>query len=345
MKTTFDYLIVGAGIVGLCSAYHLVKSGKKVCVIEQANTTYGATAHSGAGIRHYDVDPELTKHIDSSRIFYDNLTRNKGVTPSESFYVFTDLVDAEILQQASVRGFHVFTSKELSRFRPHVNWGAISFGIHDSHAGYMNSTTACALLQEECKAQGVEFRFGHKLIEFQEVAGRVDVLTGKGEVRVKALILATGYWTPRLLEDQGFSQLAIKNRTVTVHYLEQKKLPKVPFIVEHDSGFHMRATDDGGILFGFPHLNWNIDPEKLDSPSTAQLQEASERLYSYTSIRPDMTNVRTVASADSYVQEKDKWGLRLCNHVHVLAFGNGASFKYAPSITSSYIASIIGESS
>jgi sarcosine oxidase subunit beta len=51
--TTADVLIVGAGIMGVSTAYHLARMGvRRIVVLERDTVCSGSTALASGGIRH-----------------------------------------------------------------------------------------------------------------------------------------------------------------------------------------------------------------------------------------------------------------------------------------------------
>ena len=80
MTETFDAIVVGAGVIGASTAFHLAKLGQlNVCVVDRGPVCSGGTAKSCAIIRsHYSVptNTQLTvKSIEMFRQFKDWLEK------------------------------------------------------------------------------------------------------------------------------------------------------------------------------------------------------------------------------------------------------------------------------
>lgn len=59
MTNTFDAIIIGAGIHGVSTAFHLAERGLKALVIEKNTLASAATGRSSGLVRmHYDLEPE-----------------------------------------------------------------------------------------------------------------------------------------------------------------------------------------------------------------------------------------------------------------------------------------------
>jgi sarcosine oxidase, subunit beta len=68
---TADVVVVGAGVNGLSTAFHLARAGvKRVVVVEQRHLAAGATGKSGALVRmHYTNEPETRLAFESLKYF------------------------------------------------------------------------------------------------------------------------------------------------------------------------------------------------------------------------------------------------------------------------------------
>ena len=54
MSSTYDVIVIGAGIMGCSSAFQLAQRGLKVAIVEKGNVGDGSTGKSSAIIRqHY----------------------------------------------------------------------------------------------------------------------------------------------------------------------------------------------------------------------------------------------------------------------------------------------------
>ncbi|WP_369124933.1 FAD-dependent oxidoreductase, partial [Pseudomonas sp. CCI4.2] len=60
VSSGYDWLVVGAGLVGLWTALHLARRILRVCFIEQMSQVTNACTVSGAGIRFLDPDPVVS---------------------------------------------------------------------------------------------------------------------------------------------------------------------------------------------------------------------------------------------------------------------------------------------
>ena len=61
MRNGSDVIVVGAGIVGSSTAYHLAKAGVSVTLVEQTHPAGGPSGKSSALLRAFYLMPELSQ--------------------------------------------------------------------------------------------------------------------------------------------------------------------------------------------------------------------------------------------------------------------------------------------
>ena len=72
-------VIVGGGIMGCSTAYHLVSNGcKDVILLERSKLTSGTTWHSAAQVRQLRSNESLTKIVKNSVELYSSLEAETG---------------------------------------------------------------------------------------------------------------------------------------------------------------------------------------------------------------------------------------------------------------------------
>ncbi len=340
VSSHYDWIVVGAGLIGLCSALHLARRKLRVCVIEQMSRVANASTVSGAGIRFFDPDPLVSAQVVQSHDFYSELGLADDFHPCPSYYCF-GAADADcLLDNARARGQRVLSRTQLQADSPHIKWGAVDYAVEDKHAGFRDPLITWHALRAACERLGVTFRFGHQVLAFEEGVGAHQLLTQAGRHVAHGVIFATGYWTSSLLERLALP-VVVRNRTITVHRLCGHNLPHLPFVVEHDSGFHARPTAFGEILFGVPQLDWDVSPDDLPDRASAHLNKAVAHLQRYAPVPLSFSGVRTTRSADAFAPRAHEAQTTLPKRTHVFAFGEGAAFKYAPARTLAYINSIL----
>lgn len=331
MSTTcfFDAVVVGAGITGLCTTLHLARRGYSVALLEQQAEPDNATTNSGAGVRFFDPDVQIGKWVRESHDFYQSL--GAAWLPAPALYCLPGKSD-DSLETARLCGFRSRDFTGLKALYPAIEWTPSAVAIEDSNAGFRDPRQVTQLLLRECHKLSVYVGFAEPVTELQ-VDLHHQLRTPRALYSTDQLLFACGYWSPEVMQQLGLPA-HVRNRTVTTHYLD--KAPPVPFLVEHLTGFHMRPTASGGLLFGLPQLDFDISAQQLPDRAETQGGMAYQHLRRYLPVLPaDIAPLRTVRSADT-------WPLltpppTLPNNIHHLAFGQGSAFKYAPAATLAYL--------
>ena len=72
-------VIIGGGIMGCSTAYHLMKNGcRDVVLLERAKLTSGTTWHSAAQVRQLRSNESITKLVQNSVELYSTLEDETG---------------------------------------------------------------------------------------------------------------------------------------------------------------------------------------------------------------------------------------------------------------------------
>src|SRR5437773_7531631 len=106
MTQTAEVVIIGAGIMGVSTAYHLARLGAgRVVVLERDSVCSGSTALASGGIRHQYANRlgvELTTH---SIVTFERFEEEFGVDPNfrqHGYLILTATADALVVARRSV---------------------------------------------------------------------------------------------------------------------------------------------------------------------------------------------------------------------------------------------------
>lgn len=246
---TQDIIIVGAGIVGLTSAYHLKRENPdlSITIVDRSGTyAQGNTAKSAAGFRNIFTAEINYKLSNSSIEFYrhvqNDLKRDLEMKFSGYMFLFNEsvpswvpsIVDRGIAEIMDIDD--VFDS-DMIRKKPDPESAAI-LGLKDitkvlfgRNCGIIEPGLLSDFYYDELVKMGVEFSFNTdvKKVRMEPVnplnyPGEPYVwqdkeITGlettKGDLKAETYILATDVWTTQLLDPLGVdSHIRPKKRQV-----------------------------------------------------------------------------------------------------------------------------------
>lgn len=207
MAVDFDVVVVGAGILGLASAYHLLQAdrGLNLLVIDRlGGPGRGTTARSAAAYRDMFAIP-VNRHLaQGSLAFYEKL-QETGVQLDLLQIGYLWLLTAaqiarysqalEAMAGAGV-AFETLDPQELTRRLPNLQVNDIFQGILGKRCGILNPNLLAAFYAGKIARLGGNFRFNVEVTGFSlDDQGLVrGVKVGDQEILAGQTLVATGPW-------------------------------------------------------------------------------------------------------------------------------------------------------
>ncbi|MHB8069893.1 MAG: NAD(P)/FAD-dependent oxidoreductase [Desulfobaccales bacterium] len=201
-------IIVGAGILGLASAYHLLQNqpGLDLLVVERlAGPGRGDTAKSAAAFRDMFSSP-VNRHLSQAAIaFYDHLQQEShplGLKKIGYLWLATAEQMArwgkalEDMAQAGVK-FHTLETRDLTARLPELRPLDLSRGILGLNCGILDPARLIKFYEQEVLRLGGNLRYRTEVTGFsRDSRARINgIRVGPEEIRGAAVIIAAGAWT------------------------------------------------------------------------------------------------------------------------------------------------------
>lgn len=236
-----DVVIVGAGLAGASTAWHLARRGREVTVLERTTpaNAFGSSHGSARILRYAYPDQFYTDLVVRARIGWDELERESGrtlITPTGAID-HGDRRDprhlAQVLARAGVD--HELVSADEAQQR----WPQLTFtseALWHPAAGVLDADgTVDAMLSLAEQTGYATLLTDWEVQRVEAIRGGYRLHSNTGEtVDAKHLVLAVGAWLPALLADLPLSAAVTAS------------LP--PFVVRQEQAFHFpyRELDAGG---------------------------------------------------------------------------------------------------
>ncbi|MGI9364792.1 MAG: FAD-dependent oxidoreductase, partial [Rhizobiaceae bacterium] len=270
-------VVIGGGIMGCSTLYHLAKMGvSDAILLERNKLTSGTTWHSAAQVRALRHSKNLTRMIQYSVDLYSRLEEETGQNVgwiqkgSLSIATSSDRLIHVKRQQALAHAYGidaVSVSPEEAKERwPHMNDDDVLGAVWSPDDGRVSPSDVCAALVKAAKGLGA------KLFEDTGVTGILTengpikgVETLQGTIKCDAVALCTGLWSREVGAMAGAEVPAL---ACEHFYLLTKPIDGItgnlPTLSDHDSHLYIR-DDSGGLLVGcFEPMGKPIAPGVLD---------------------------------------------------------------------------------
>lgn len=209
-----DVVIVGAGVNGLSTAFHLAKAGvKKIVVVERSHLAAGASGKSGALVRmHYTNEPETKLAVESFKYFsnWREMVGGDCGLQQVGLLVFTPpeyhhhLEHNVAMQKRLGANAHVVKAEDVSQIDPHVWCGDVSHVAYEPESGYADPNATAFSFAKAAAELGVEFRLETTVTKILTDEDKVKgVETTDGSIMAPVVLVAAGAWANDLLLPLG----------------------------------------------------------------------------------------------------------------------------------------------
>ena len=209
MSETTDVLVIGGGLMGCSTAYHLAQSGVKTTLVERrAQPGQETTARSGAIIRaHYGVPALVTLALEANQRyarFEDEVGQPCGFVQS-GYSVLVDADDEANLRRAVAMhrslGVNVslISPDELKSIVPAVKTEGAALVAWEPDGGYASPPLTVAAYATQAARMGADLRFDCPVTTAERVGTGWRVTLADGTVIAAGqVILCTGNWSQPL---------------------------------------------------------------------------------------------------------------------------------------------------
>ena len=270
-------VVIGGGIMGCSTLYHLAKMGVGDAVLLERNRlTSGTTWHSAAQVRALRHSRNLTRMIQYSVDLYGQLEEETGQSVgwiqkgSLSIATTPDRLIHIKRQEALAQAYGIDAtsiSVEEARERwPLMKAEDVLGAVWSSEDGRVSPSDVCAALVKAAKGLGAKIYEKTGVTGILTDNGRIKgVETTQGTVMCDAVALCSGLWSRELGAMAGADVPAL---ACEHFYLLTKPIDGItgnmPTLSDHDSHLYIR-DDSGGLLVGcFEPMGKPIAPGILD---------------------------------------------------------------------------------
>ena len=263
MTQTAEVVIVGAGIMGVSTAYHLARLGAgRVIVLERDTVCSGSTALASGGIRHQYANRlgiELTTH---SIVTYEGFEAEFGVDPNFRQHGYLILIAAE--DELAVARRSVALQRELGvnvelldaaatrELCPYLNTDDLLGATYTPRDGYADPYLCATGIAARARELGVVIHQQHEVSAFLRDGDRLrGVVTQHGAFEAGAIVIATGAWSGVVGTLAGVDipvRPHRRHKFMTAPFPADRIPAATPFVIDPHQNFSHRREGPGLLL-------------------------------------------------------------------------------------------------
>ena len=267
-----DVVVVGGGIIGTSTAYHLAKEGcRNVVLLERDTLTSGTTWHAAGLMVTFgslsETSTEMRKY--TKELYRSILPGETGMATGFSPVGFIEVAsDRDRLEEyRRVAAFNRYCGVDVQELSPaEVRDKFPLAAVDDILAGFyvptdgkVNPVDATMALARAARQRGVRIVEGCAVQEVlsEPLRGSGDqrratgVRTARGDVRCGSVVLACGMWTRQLAQRSGAENVALQ--AMEHYYLLTEPMaevdPQWPVLEDPERCAYIRP-EGGGLMVG-----------------------------------------------------------------------------------------------
>jgi glycine/D-amino acid oxidase-like deaminating enzyme len=203
-------LIVGAGVHGLSTAWHLAQKGERVLVLDKDGVAAGASGIACGVVRNNYFQPAMSELMAACVEIWESDPgafhyHGSGYIALGPAAQEPDLV--EVFERHQRIGYdselvtgEAAVAEHMRELYPDWRAQGLTVCLHEHRGGFAFNRESMLGLAEKARAAGAEIVEGVEVTGFErDGAGAVTVVhTSAGDVAVEQVVIAVGPWIPQL---------------------------------------------------------------------------------------------------------------------------------------------------
>lgn len=260
-RTSYSVTVVGAGIIGLFTAYHLARAGAgPVLVVDRGFLSSGASGRNGGGVRQQWDTRATVRLARESVAAYRRFGVEFGynIWFRQSGYLFLAETITELTRLRSVSEVvrsegldaRILDSDAVARLVDGIAPGAVVGGAYLGSDGTLYPFPAIWGVYEAARSLGVEVLLGVDATGVTTKDGRVSGLaTSAGTVAASQVVDAAGGWSGEFARRAGLEVPNVATRH-EILALEPMRPFLDPMVVRASDGLYFSQTMRGEVVGG-----------------------------------------------------------------------------------------------
>jgi sarcosine oxidase subunit beta len=291
-KSTADVAIIGGGIMGASTAYHLARRGcSSVVILEKDLLAQASTGLSAGGIRQQFSHPANIRLSQEAVRVFERFEEEFGVDMEfrQVGYLFLAqsedvweefLTNVEVQRQYGVP-VEALSPEEIKHRWPYLNVEDLRGGTFCGEDGYADPYMAAMGFANAARRMGVRIEEQTRVTSIRIEDGQVrGVETTRGPISAPVVVDVAGPWAGEVARMAGFDLPAAPYRRQVFMTQAFEAIPKpVPMILDIEPAFYFRG-EGPGVLMGMSDpdepssFNLNVDYAFMEQVIEAAIHRA-----------------------------------------------------------------------
>ncbi|UCD78043.1 MAG: GcvT family protein, partial [Desulfobacterales bacterium] len=326
MQDSARVVIIGGGIIGCSTAYHLTKMGwQEVVILEKGELTSGSTWHAAGLVGQLRSERNITRMLQYSVSLYDRLEAETGLTTgwkmsgclhlagtSERMY---ELKKGATTARSFGLEMNLITPKEAYDLCPILSLDGIIGAAFMPTDGQADPAGITQALAKGARSRGAKI-YEHTLVTgFELDRKRVSaVKTDKGNIKCDIVVNCTGMWGYQIGEMLGVNTPVVPFQHQYLVTEEIEGLPSnLPTIRDKDNLIYYKEEVGGLVMGGYERngIPWGVDgvPNDFNSqlldPNFDHFEQLSEPAMQRTPCLAQVGIARLVNGPEGFTPDGD----------------------------------------
>jgi methylglutamate dehydrogenase subunit A len=234
LPSSVPVLVVGAGVHGLSTAWHLAQKGQRVLVVDKAGVAAGASGIACGVVRNNYFQPAMSELMAACVEIWESDPEafhyhGSGYVALGPAAQEPDLVEVHERHQRIGYDSELITgegavSAHMRALYPDWRAEGLTVCLHEHRGGFAFNRESMLGLADKARAAGADIAEGVAVTGFErDGSGAVTtVRTSAGDVAVEQVVIAVGPWVPQL-----WAMLDLPDR-LDVHQPDGSVVPDQP---------------------------------------------------------------------------------------------------------------------
>ena len=295
-------VVIGGGIIGCSTAYHLAKKGiRDVVLIEKGVLTSGSTWHAAGMVGQLRANANITQLLRNSVSLYQTLETETGLSTGwrgNGSLRLCRTKDRQVEFERALttaRSFNLDIAmlgpREIGELCPGMDVGELRCGLFVASDGVANPSDLTMSLARGARQHGCRIFERTAVTAFDVRSGKIAAVeTDGGRIACETVVLCAGVWSREIGRLAGVNIPALPSHH---QYFVTERLPglsrTMPSIRDPDAKTYFKE-EVGGLVCGIYEEN-PVAYAGTPSPADADFKLFAEQAAQYEPLLPSMSRL------------------------------------------------------